>query len=81
VAGQTIYIYPSSVTNNGTVRSSGGNIYLNPTSFTNASGANLTNNGGTLDIVAVSSLSNNGTIALNAGTTNLGGTFTPAVRV
>jgi filamentous hemagglutinin family protein len=78
VAGQTIYIYPSSVTNNGTVRSSGGNIYLNPTSFTNASGANLTNNGGTLDIVAVSSLSNNGTIALNAGTTNLGGTFTPA---
>src|SRR6185369_771868 len=65
-----------SFTNNGTIKSSGGNLTLSPTALTNT--GSLINNGGTLTIAAVNTLTNSGTIALNAGTTNLGGPFTPA---
>ncbi|MCY7317213.1 MAG: filamentous hemagglutinin N-terminal domain-containing protein, partial [Ramlibacter sp.] len=72
------YIQTTSFTNNGTLRTAGGDIYLNPTSFTNASTGALVNNGGTLTIAAVNALTNSGAITLNAGTTNFGGSFTPA---
>ena len=73
-AGQTLQAHANRFRNEGVARSAGGQLWLNSGSSVNA-GA-LANDGGTLTITALETLANTGTIALNAGRTILGGTFT-----